>query len=228
VLFDELVAQVGAERYREACRQAWSSAAGTGRCGGARSWPGDVAFVPHEFSDMWWGDAAPAQCLDTALRLYREMPCYANTIELKRAYERFGDDEKQTLWNAFRDVLACDDDRLADPLGYALWVDFFEDPATVEESWREMTGRDGDAWERRIERVLDNAGPVPWPLKEELFAQLVRDRRFHHAIFRALAGSAFDVYGQLGPSAASWLQRLQLAPDTPDLPALRVRLGVRG
>jgi len=177
---------------------------------------------------MWWGDTAPAHCLDMALRLYREMPCYANTMELNGAYERFGDDEKQMLWTAFREVLGSEDDRLADPLAYALWVDFFEDPTTVEESWREMTRRDGDAWERRIERVLENAGPVPWPLKEELFAQLVRDTRFHHAIFRALAGSAFEVCGQLGPSAASWLQRLRLSPDTPDLAALRVRLGVRG
>jgi hypothetical protein len=226
VLFDELVAQIGAERYRAACRQAWRSAAGTGRCGGARSWPGDVAFVPHEFADMWWGDAAPAQCLETALRLYREMPCYANTIELKRAYERFGDDEKQTLWNALRELLASDDDRLADPLGYALWVDFFEDHSTVEEAWRETTRRDVDPWQRRITRVLDVAGPVPWPLKEDVFVALVADERFHPAILRALAGSAFDVCGQLDAAAAAgWLRRLRVPPDTPDLPALRVRLG---
>lgn len=225
MLFEELVARVGAERYDAACRIAWSSAAGTGRCGGVRSWPGDLQFVPHEFADIWWRDVPPAQCLELSLRLYREMPCYANVMELKGGYDRLDGDEKQTLWDAFRELLGSEDDRLADPLAYALGVDFFEDASTVQESWREVTERDRRPWGRRIERVLDHAGPVPWPLKEELFAQLVDDERFHDAIFRALAGSAFDVYGQLGPSAATWLQQLRLPADTPDLPALRVRLG---
>ena len=64
-------------------------------------------------------------------------------------------------------------------------------------------------------------------LATALFAVLVDDERLHPAILRALAGSAFDVCGELDPAAAAgWLRRLRLAPGTPDLPALRVRLGV--
>lgn len=230
MLFDDVVAQVGPERYGAACEAAWSTGAGTGRCSAARSWPGDLGIVPHEFSDAWWdADASLGERLQMGLRLYREMPCYASTIAFKSFYGHFGADEKRVLWEALRDVLDSDDDRLADPLTYALWADFFEDRATVQEAWRETTRRDVDPWQRRVVRVLDVAGPVPWRLKDALFATLVGEPRFHQAIFRALAGSAFDMYGELEPAAAAaWLARLRLAPDTPDLPALRVRLGAGG
>jgi len=227
VLFDDVVERVGAERFQAAREAAWSCAAGTGRCGAARSWPGDLALVPHEFSDAWYGEAPLTERLEMGLRLYREIPCYASTIELKGFYGAFGDEHKRALWAAVRSLLDGDDDRLADPLTYALWVDFFEDRDTVAEAWRETTRRDVEPWRRRIARVLDVAGPVSWPLKEELFAVLVGDERLHPAILRALAGSAFDVCGQLDQAAAAgWLRRLRLAPETPDLPALRVRLGV--
>jgi hypothetical protein len=226
VRFDALVREVGEERYAAACEWAWRTAARTGRCGVDRSWPSSLTEVPHEFSDAWWDGATPlSERLEMALRLYREMPCYANTVELKRFYADFGADEKERLWDAWRAALQSDDDRLADPVSYALWVDFFEDRATVGEAWRATTRRDGaGTWERRLARVLDVAGPVPWELKEALFGELVGDPRWHPAILRALAGSAFDVYGELGASAGAWLARLRLPDDTPDLLALRARV----
>lgn len=225
MLFDELVAEVGAERYAGACEWAWRTAARTGRCGGARSWPGSLETVPHEFSDAWWdADASLGERLDTGLALYREMPCYANTVALHGFYREFSADQRRRLWDAYRAALEDPDDRLADPVSYSLWVDFFEDAATVEEAWQETTRGGGERWELRITRVLDVAGPVPWVLKETVFAQLCDDPRRHRAIFRAIAGSAFDALGRLGPSAAHWLERLDLPDDTPDLAALRARL----
>jgi hypothetical protein len=225
VLFDDLVAQVGSERYTRACEAAWASAAGAGRCGGARSFAGGPADVPDEFGAAWYHSGAPlAELLEMALTLYREMPCYANTMELVSFYDQFGVVEREAFWDEVRSLLGSDDDRLADPMSYALWVDLFEDAGTVEEAWREATRRDATPWERRVARVLDVAGPVPWALKAELFEQLVGDVRWHPAIFRALAGSTFDVFGQLDPAAGALLERLRLAPDTPDLTAVRGRL----
>ncbi|HVF76759.1 MAG TPA: hypothetical protein VNA28_00555 [Solirubrobacteraceae bacterium] len=147
MLFEELVAQVGEERYSRACEIAWSTGAGTGRCSAQRSWPGDLELVPHEFADAWWHDDEPLlERLQMGLRLYRDMPCYASTMELKSFYEHFGTEEKLVLWEALRAVLDSDDDRLADPMTYALWVDFFEDVRTVEEAWHETTRRDREPW----------------------------------------------------------------------------------
>jgi hypothetical protein len=225
VLFDELVAKVGVERYREACERARATAAGTGRCGGQRSWAGDLQAVPPQFADAWWhGEASLRERLETALRLYADMPCYANTVALHTFYGEFGEDERRMLWDAYRAWLSHDDARLADPAAHSLWVDFFEDEATVTEAWREVTRRDRAPWERRVARVLQVSGPVPWRVKAGLLEALVAEPRLHHAVFRALAGGAFDPFGDLGPSAAALLERLDLPADTPDLPALRARL----
>ena len=225
VLFDELAAKVGPQRYREACERAWQTAAGTGRCAGQRSWPGDLQAVPPEFEEAWWrGDAPIGERLQMALRLYAEMPCYANTLALHAFQHEFGEPQRRALWDAYRAWLSCDDDRLADPIAHSLWVDFFEDEATVEEAWREVTRTDVVPWERRVARVLQVAGPVPWHCKAALLHELAGDPRHHHAVFAALAGSAFDLLGTLGPDAGALLDRLALPEDTPDLAALRARL----
>jgi hypothetical protein len=227
VLFDELVSAVGPQRYREACERAWQTAAGTGRCGGQRSWAGDLQAVPPQFADAWWhGEASIAERLQMGLRLYADMPCYANTIALHGFYREFGDAERRALWDAFRDWLSGEDDRLADPIAHSLWVDFLEDGGTVAEAWQEVTRRDLGPWERRVARVLQVAGPVPWAVKQPLLEELAAQPGPHDAVFRALAGSAYDLLGELGPGAAALLDRLELAPDTPDLPALRARLAL--
>lgn len=227
VLFDEVVAKVGPQRYREACERAWATAAGVGRCGGARSWPGDLQAAPAEFADAWWhGDAPLEERLRMALRLYSEMPCYANTVALHGFHREFDAAQKRRLWTAYREWLASEDDRLADPVAHSLWIDFFEDEATVEDAWHEVTRTDGAPAQWRIGRVLQVAGPVPWVLKAPLLADLAEDPRYHQAVFRALAGSAFDHLGDIGPGAADLLGRLTLPADTPDLAALRARLAL--
>jgi hypothetical protein len=143
------------------------------------------------------------------------MPCYGNTMYIKLSHERFKRAEKRTFWDAWRAALDSDDDRLAEPAVYSLWVDFFEDRSTVKEAWREMTTA---PTERRLERLLEASGPVPWRLKEALFEQIWREPRWHPFIFRALKGSAFEYFGDFDARAAErWLRRLQLPQDTPDL-----------
>lgn len=227
MLFDELVAKVGPQRYREACDHAWRMAAGVGRCSGLRTFAGDLQAVPQEFGDAWWDTGASlGERLQMALRLYAEMPCYANTIALHGFLPEFDEPQRRLLWDAYRGWLASEDDRLADPAAHSLWVDFFEDEATVEEAWREVTRRDPADWERRVARVLQVCGPVPWDRKAGLLDELTADPRLHHAVFRALAGSAFDSFGDVGPGAAALLERLVLPGDTPDLSPLRARLAL--
>jgi hypothetical protein len=186
-----------------------------------------VADVPHELADLWYDESTSLSTkLALALRIYAEMPDYATLMYVKSHYEDLDDELRGRLWSAFRAALESGDDRVAERVAYSLWVDFFEDSSTVAEAWRAVTRRDGIGWERRIGRVLDAAGPVPWPHKEALFEELVGDASWHPHILLALLGSAFDVYGQLDVRAARWwVGRLRLRDDAPGLAELRAKLG---
>jgi hypothetical protein len=181
--------------------------------------------VPHDLADVWHEGGSIGERLRLALRFYDDMPCYANTMYLKHGYAEFGPPEKAAFWGAYRAALDAVDDRLADPVCYSLWVDFFEDLETVGEAWRETTRRVRAPFDRRLQRVLMNAGPVPWMFKDELFGRLCVDQAWHLSIYGALLGSAFDAYGQLeAASARAWLTRIVVPPDTPHLGALQDRL----
>lgn len=214
--YEELVAVVGPDRYRAACEWAWRTAAGTGdRTASPNEWPEDLAAVPHDIGDGWYDEADPLS-LELALRVYREMPCYGNTMYIQSHFRSFSAREKAVLWQAYREALDSDDDRLADPMAYSLWVDYFEDMDSVDEAWVECSRRDRHPWRRRLQRILSKAGPVPWRLKAPLLEELVVDRAWHRHIFQALAGSAVDVYGQIDAvHARHLLLRLELDDDLP-------------
>lgn len=225
MLFEEWVERVGRDQYVRACELAWRTPVGTGGPDTAPKWPEWLAVVPHDFADAWHvTDTSLGERLDMGLRLYRAMPCYANTMPLKSFYERFGPLEREQLWNAYRSALASEHGQLAEPIAYSLWVDFFEDQQTVNDAWSQTTRRDAEPWARRVGRVLGVAGPVPWGLKAVLFEQLIGDVAWHPRIYDALKGSAFDYYGQVDPSARDWLERLELAPAPPDHLVVRERL----
>ena len=228
-LLERHVAEVGRERYDLACEWAWRTAARTGRMDHDGEWPDDLSMVPHELSDLWYeGEEPLSERLEAAVQLYRDMPCYGNTMYVGHFFCDFAPAERERFWAFYREMLDSEEDQLADPIGYSLWVDYFENPETVEEAWREITRRDVDPWERRVGRVLDQAGPVPWPLKEALFAELVADRAWDRHIFEAVKGGVVDVYGRSDRCALEWLDRLRLPPDTPDLAELRKELEARG
>lgn len=190
VAHERWVARVDAARYQAACAWAWRTAAGTGGPAAGPAWPDDLADVPHDLADLWDETATPlGERLELALRLYREMPCYAHLLHLAHHVETFGPGERQRFWDALRSALDSPDDRLADPVAYALWADHFEDPARVAEAWRESSRRDRDPWTRRLRRVLGVTGPVPWHLKAPVLDDLADDVSWHPAIVEALLAS---------------------------------------
>jgi hypothetical protein len=200
VSYDALVAAVGPERYRSACE--WARREG--------EWPGDLANVPHELSDVWEDDAVPmAERLDIALRFFAEMPCYAHLMYLKGWYRHLDDTLRAVVWETYREALTGSDERVAHPVSYSLWVDFFEDRATVAAAWSEMTRADKPARGARLRRVLGIAGPVPWPVKAALFEELVGDPAWHPSIRRAISDSATDILGQIDErDAKRWRRRV--------------------
>ena len=141
------------------------------------------------------------------------MPCYANTVALHGFYGEFGADERRgSVGRLPRGWLAHDDDRLADPVAHSLWVDFFEDEATVEEAWREVdaraTSRRGSGASRAC---CTSPGPVPWALKAALLEELARrpapaPRRLPRARGQRVRPSS----ASSGRGAAALLERLDL------------------
>lgn len=221
-----LADHVGGLLFEDACRWAWRTAAGTGKSGAAvERWPDRVADVPHELGELvWWRGTAPwSERVALALALYRQMPCYANTTDAHSLAEWDGE-TRRGFWAEYRRLISDEDDRLADPITYALWCGYFEDSATVEEAWCELA-QPALLTTRGLERLLDRAGPVPYRLKAPLYEQLVADRRWHTAIFRSLLYSGFDFFGDLDPKAARLLLgRLELADTTEGLTALKRKL----
>lgn len=234
----ELVERVDAAQYAAAREHAWRTAAGTG---GLRPVSADVAdgvgaealgAVAFDLADHTW--TAPGlsdlERLALALALYRDLPSYAVLMWGTSAYRGFGREARTAFWASYRELLCDADDRLADPVAYSLWCDYFEDARTVDEAWR---GLDPDTLpDRGLERLLDMSGPVPWALKERLYRRLVRKARWHPAIFRSLLYSRHDVYGQIDSAKAlSLLDRLSLpsgAREAEMLPELRGRLEADG
>lgn len=229
----EPIASVGEELFRQASEWAWATAAGTGRSReedpNAR-WPSDVLDVPHDLSDPIWdeGEESWIERMALAFQLYREMPCYATLMYMRHYFFEWDDGARRRFWDEYRSLLSDDDDRLADPVAYSLWCDYFEDPASVEEAWAAVASP-GAVSERALRRVLEVSGPVPYDLKAPIYERLVRSTHWHPFIFRSLLYSAFDVYGQIDAKAArKLLDKLSLSRTTEGLRELREKLDAEG
>jgi hypothetical protein len=216
---------VGVDRFEAACEWAWRTAAGTGKSDRDDvEWPDDLAEVPHDLADPVWYDTTDplGERLAVAQALYRTMPCYANLMYVLHFYDEFGPRERDTFWREYRALLQDPDARLADPVAYSLWVDYYE--AGYTEAWRETASFE-PPWERRLQRVLENSGPVKWKLKEPVYERLAGDQRWHPFIFLGLLGSAFDVYGDLKRRRArALLRRLDVPDGASGLAELREKL----
>jgi hypothetical protein len=150
----DLIDHVGEPMFEEARRWAWQTAAGTGI--GVSPWPNKVNDVPHELEDLIWlrGDGTWLERVALAFELYRTMPCYANLMYIQHHHNDWNDDARRLFWNEYRSLVGDPDDRLADPVAYSLWCDYFEDPEIVEEAWQEIARR-AELSERGLQRVLD-------------------------------------------------------------------------
>ena len=163
-----------------------------------------------------------------AFDVYREMPCYATLMYMRHYFFEWDEDARRRFWEEYRSLLSDDDDRLADPIAYSLWCDYFEDPASVEEAWTAVASP-GAVSELGLRRVLDVSGPVPYHLKVPIYERLIGSKHWHPFIFRSLLDSAFDVYGQIDAKAArKLLDKLSLSKATEGLNELREKLDAEG
>lgn len=226
VWLERALDHVGRERFDAACDWARRTAEGTGRHtpeqAEAARWPADLADVPHELTELLWPAPVddPLEGADDVTRqrviiaAYRRMPCYALLMMLpaQRDAEVVAD-----YGAAIRALLEEADPRLADPVSYHLWCGDFEAGAERgSAAWSLAT--DGVLWAlgadgvttttgpaRRLSRVLQASGPVPWAVKHDLLAQLVASSHWRAAVFAALDSARDEINGELDEhEARSW------------------------
>jgi len=183
-----------------------------------------VGDDPHDLAAEIQIDSIPAALRVAMLfEAFEDLRSYGMVMYLKHEFDA-GDAELRTgILSKFRSCLESQDEGLVQEVLYALWCDYFEDPATVEEAWRHLAGTGSPPL--LLRRLLPRAGPVPWHLKKPLLDSLVLDRKWHPSIFECLLYSAFDAYGKIDKAdAGRLLGRLELAPEVEHLEKLRSAL----
>lgn len=177
-------------------------------------------------SEKVWDSSLPTnQRIELGFRLFDLFPDYYHFLvpfyHLIRSDGAITEDQKQLVWKKFMEYLGADE-HYADPVGYVLWVDFFEDPETVVETWN---GLIKNVNKTSLSKLLEHAGPVPYELKELIFKELLADTDNHETIFKSILYSAFDVYGKLDrDKALKLLSELNIDRDTSEYKQLMLKL----
>ncbi|HMQ04745.1 MAG TPA: hypothetical protein PKD26_12575 [Pyrinomonadaceae bacterium] len=180
-----------------------------------------------ELSETVWQSSMPTgQKIELGFRLFELFPDYYHFLvpfyHLIRSNGAIAEDQKQLVWKQFMDYLGADD-HYADPVGYVLWVEFFEDPETVVETWNGLIR--SVTKPSVLLRLLEHAGPVPYELKEQVYKELLADPGNHETIFKSLLYGAFDVYGKLDKdNALKLLSELTIDRDTSEYKQLMLKL----
>ena len=102
--------------------------------------PSDVWDLFDEMSDkVWYSSMTNLQKISLGFQLYETFPSYYHFLTPFyhgiRNQEIVDPNEKQVIWKHFMIYLASEN-YYADPVGYVLWVEFFEDETTVRDTWQ--------------------------------------------------------------------------------------------
>jgi hypothetical protein len=158
--------------------------------------------------------------------LFETFPSYYHF--LMPFYRLIGDKEtndqvlKNIIWKKFMDYLNSEQ-CYADPVGYVLWVDFFEDSDIVRETWQGLMNYSTN--KKALLRLIEYAGPVPFDLKEPVYLKLLEDENDHIHIFNSLFYSAFDIYGNIdNKKAGMLLSKLKVKTDSENYKQLKEKI----
>lgn len=192
--------------------------------------------VAHAISDaLWYSDLPLDEAVDMTFAVLNVIPDYALLMYLRMAWDRLPERLRDSVLARYARVLETDDPGLTgvvEAVEYSIWVDFFEDLETQEQTFRALTadlvaegGAATPAAARRLERVLPLTGPVVWNLKRPLYEALSESPRWAPSVLHALVASYHDIYGQLVPGEAlAILHRLAVPTSTEHLSTLRTVL----
>ena len=157
----------------------------------------DWSLVDIITDGLWYEDYELDEQINAGFNLFELFPSYWPTLTPYYDHlreKKLNSQLKEKIWTRFVHYLG-DEAYYADPVGYVLWVDFFEDSDTVQETWNGLISHNKD--KKSLRKLIESAGPVSFDLKEPIYWAMMKDQKNHQAIFNSLLFSAYDLYGQI-------------------------------
>lgn len=178
-------------------------------------------------NDLWDGDLELNLKIKLGFELFDIFPHYYHF--LVPFYNLFRNNEldkyiklKNFIWGKFMTYLGAEK-YYSDTVSYVLWVEFFEDYSTVDETWKGLLNNCENNNSIRV--LIENAGPVPFELKEPVYQKLITDENNQMVIFNSLLHSSFDVYGKVDNSKAQLiLSQLKIDTETEHYKMLKEKI----
>jgi hypothetical protein len=168
---------------------------------------GTGVIDPHALSFA----GEPAAVAAAWVLLHQDHPSYAALMYLRHVWLSAGPALRAWIVRQFAAMLLHGPAPVAASAGYGLWVDYFETPRDAPEVF---TGLAAQLPHTHWPRLLGAAGPVPWAVKRERFLEAADDPALHDDLAAGIAGSFFDVYGDVDAvDAARLLRRLTITDD---------------
>lgn len=193
-------------------------------------------YLLDNISDYFWNlEIALDEKIKNGFELYELFPRYFQflmpyyRVVKNPEYLNLTDDDvknygnsKEIIWRKFMHYMGTEK-YYADPVGYVLWVEFFEDGETTNETWRGLIKFTSN--KNAVKKLLEMSGPAPFELKEILYEKLILDKEFHESIFKSLLFSRFDLCGQINnEKALIILSKLELPKDILHFEKLKIKL----
>lgn len=159
----------------------------------------------------------PVECAAAWVLFHQEHPSYGALMYLRHVWLDADRELRDWIVRQFAAMLLHGPRPVRESAGYGLWVDYFETPSDAPEVFRGLTEQ---LPRSRWEGLLSAAGPVPWPVKREAFLAAAEVPELHAALARGVAGSFYDVYGDVDAMEAARLVESITVTDGEVLAAL--------
>ncbi len=169
---------------RKLSEEAKFVAVGCGKQLGSKTLSKETWSLLYNISnELWDSHLSNKKKITLSFQLFELFPSYyhfLNPIYLAIINDKIVEPkEKNLIWNRFIHYLNAEN-YYADPVGYILWVEFFEGNDTVREAWSGLMNCHPD--KKTMLHLLELAGPVPYELKEITYQKLIPDRSTHEVI----------------------------------------------
>ena len=148
--------------------------------------------------EIWVIQASTIDKINLSLALFDTQPTYHILTTMWSSYSistTVNGEFTDIILNKYFIELSDPTKNLSDSMEYSLYFDIFEDPDRNEYAWNYFIRQKPNDHFLRI--ILQNSGPVPYHLKQELYAQLISQPSFHVDIYRSIRHSCFDNCGRV-------------------------------